>query len=114
VHFGLNGYAISLKKWNELSGQEQTRLQSAFDAYQDDLWRFSRETHKDASDCNIGHTCKFGVPTHMTLVNPSKADMEKLRDIMRTQLIPEWSAKCEKVHPGCRQDWMEKVFALTQ
>ena len=113
VHFGLNGYAISLKKWYELSGREQARLQAAFDTYMDDLWKFSQEMHNDSSACNTGHACKYGVPTHMTLVNPTKADVAKLREIMVTQLIPEWSARCEQAHPGCRQDWMEKVFALT-
>lgn len=114
VHFGLNGYAISLRKWNELSDQEQAILQSAFDAFMDDLWTYSQATDLDASNCNIGRECKSGRPSHMRLVHPSTADIQKLREIMRSQIIPEWAEKCEQVHPGCRQDWMQKVFALTQ
>ncbi len=35
-YFGLNGYAISLKKWHPFSAREQAILQGAFDADLDD------------------------------------------------------------------------------
>lgn len=112
VHFGLNGYALSMKQWKALSHQEQATLQATFDDYLEDLWRFSEATSLDAARCNTGQECKAGKPYHMTLVNPSRQDVLRLREIMQDRLIPEWGEKCEKVHPGCRREWLDKVFVL--
>ena len=110
VHFGLNGYAISLKKWRQLSAKEQEILQGTFDAYLDDLWRFSEQTHQDAADCIIGRPCRNGTPYQLTLVEPSPEDARIFKETARAQVQPEWAAKCEQVHPGCRQEWEEKVL----
>lgn len=112
VHFGLNGYAIALKKWNQFSAKEQNILQAAFDAYLDDLWRFSQTIHQDASDCSIGRACRNGTPYQLTLVEPSERDVQIFKQIAQSRVLPEWAEKCEKVHPGCRQEWEENV--LTQ
>lgn len=111
VHFGLNGYAISLKKWNEFSKKEQTILTAAFDAYLEDLWKFSQTTHLDSSNCNIGRECKNGKSYDMILVEPSMHDVQVLKEIASAKLSPEWAEKCERVHPGCRDEWTAKVLA---
>lgn len=111
IHFGLNGYAISLKKWNVFSTKEQAILQAAFDAYLDDLWKFSQATHLDASNCNIGRECKHGKPYDMILVEPSAHDIRVLKEIAKNKLLPEWAEKCERIHPGCRDEWTDKVWA---
>lgn len=74
VHFGLNGYVISLKKWNVLSHQEQATLQATFDAYLEDLWSFSQAMNLDAFNCNTGQECKAGRSYHMLMISPSEQD----------------------------------------
>ena len=110
VHFGLNGYAISLKKWNQFSVKEQEILQGAFDAYVDDLWSFSQAIHQDASDCNIGRPCRNGTPYRLELVEPSPRDVSKFKEIAQSLVLEEWAEKCEKIHPGCRREWEQKVL----
>jgi len=110
VQFGLNGYAISLKKWNQLTPKEREILQGAFDAYVDDLWSFSQAIHQDASDCNIGRPCRNGTPYQLTLVEPSPNDIRVFKDIAQTRVLPEWAEKCEQVHPGCLREWEDKVL----
>ena len=39
----LNGYAITLKSWNKLKPDQQAKLQAAFDAQIDDIWKYSEE-----------------------------------------------------------------------
>ncbi|HPB76225.1 MAG TPA: TRAP transporter substrate-binding protein DctP [Chromatiaceae bacterium] len=112
VHFGLNGYAISLKKWAQFSRRQQEILQDAFDAYLDDLWAFSQAIHADASSCNVGGDCQWGKPYQMALVEPSPHDSQRLKALAQTLLLPEWAEKCERVHPGCRTEWEAKVLAL--
>lgn len=112
TQFGLNGYVISLKKWNTFSKVEQKSLQSAFDLYVDDLWRFSEEIDVDVSSCNTGRNCRDGNSYHMVLLEPSSQDLERLKMIVKTSLLPEWFKKCEALHSGCQDEWNQKVMPL--
>jgi TRAP-type C4-dicarboxylate transport system substrate-binding protein len=112
VHFGLNGYAISLKKWQALSRREQSSLQATFDAYIADLWQFTQDIHQDAARCNIGETCRHGKPYRMTLVPPSPADVALLRGMTHDKLLEEWGARCDRIHPGCLATWRKQVGQL--
>lgn len=114
AQFGLNGYAISLRKWKRFSRQEQETLQAAFDEYIEGLWQFSQELERDVANCNTGLTCRDGTPYRMVLVTPSAEDVQTLKEITRTRLLPEWFKKCEDVHPGCRSEWLEKAMPSLQ
>ncbi|TVR91515.1 MAG: ABC transporter substrate-binding protein [Spirochaetaceae bacterium] len=111
VHFGLNGYAISLRTWNMLSSSQQRILQETFDAYLDELWRFSQTIHEDASNCNVGRDCQSGNLYHLGLVQPSERDEQLLRETSQALLLPEWAERCEGVHPGCRQEWEDTFLS---
>ena len=50
----LNGYAITLKAWNQLKPDQQTKLQAAFTTLIDDIWVYSKELTQDALNCNAG------------------------------------------------------------
>ena len=112
VHFGLNGYVISLKKWNKLSHREQERLQGTFNAYHADLWKFTQDINHDAFLCNTGDDCRYGKRYRMELLKPSAHDVQLLREITKNTILPEWGTKCQKVHPGCMDEWQNKLSAL--
>ena len=112
VHFGLNGYAISLKKWQALSPREQSVLQEVFDAYLAALWQYSQDIQQDASRCNVGDSCRYGKPYRMKLVQPSAHDVALLRSVTEKRLLEDWGKRCEAVHSGCFKDWREKVGSL--
>ena len=109
IHFGLNGYAISLIKWNALSVQKQEVLKKTFDAYSKELWQYTKDIYIDAFQCNTGGECKHGKRYDMSLVEPSQHDIELLREITMHQLLPEWQEKCLTVHPDCAKEWNEKI-----
>jgi hypothetical protein len=113
VHFGLNGYAISLRKWNSLSAKQQRILMAAFQAYLDDLWRYSELLQADVISCNTGGPCQRGKPYHLKLVQPSPHDVWLLRDISLRKVVPFWGQTCDRIHPGCLQEWRQKVAPLT-
>jgi hypothetical protein len=112
VQFGLNGYAISLRKWNSLSTQQQRILMAEFKAYLDDLWRYSELLQADVISCNTGGSCQRGKPYHLKLVQPSPHDVWLLRDISLRKVVPSWGETCDRVHPGCLQEWRQKVAPL--
>lgn len=109
VHFGLNGYAISLKKWRKLSYREQKIVQDSFDSYLADLWNYTQYIQNDAYRCNTGQRCKYGKPYNMTLVEPSAHDVQLLRKITINKVLPEWENTCRKVHPDCGKEWQDKL-----
>jgi TRAP-type C4-dicarboxylate transport system substrate-binding protein len=109
VHFGLNGYAISLKKWNSLSLSQQRVLEAAFKTYLDDLWRYSEDLQADSISCTTGGPCRRGKPYNLHLVKPSQHDLWLLRDISLRKVVPVWGKECDRVHPGCFKEWQRKV-----
>ena len=109
VHFGLNGFAVSLRKWGNFSRTEQEIMQAAFDEYVADVWTYSQQLDRDTADCNTGRSCVHGTPYNMTLVVPSPQDVQALQHIATTKLIPEWFKECDRAHPGCSKEWIEKV-----
>ena len=114
VHFGLNGYAISLKKWNALSAQEQQRLSAAFDKYLADLWLFSQKLRDDAHLCNTGGACLYGNAYKGFNTPPAAQDIGLLRAITLRKVLPTWGTKCDVEHRGCMDLWQEKLAAILE
>ena len=112
VHFGLNGYAISLKKWEALTVQEQKRLSAAFDKHLADLWQFSQTLRDDAHLCNTGGACLYGAAYKGVNAKPDAQDVQLLRSITQRKVLPIWGTKCDKVHSGCMHRWQEKLSAM--
>ena len=112
IHFGLNGYVISRKKWNSLSPKQQQTLQSAVNAYLDDLWRYSQDLQADAISCTTGGPCQWGKPHNLHLVTPSKHDIWLLRDISLRKVVPAWRKECDRIRPDCFKEWRRKVGPL--
>jgi len=112
AQFGLNGYAISLKKWNSLSQQQQRILQKSFDSYLQELWQFTKVIQIDASTCNAGAPCKFGTPYKVHSSRPSTKDIQLSHLILMTKVLPECCKKFETNHPGCQHTWEEKLSAI--
>jgi TRAP-type C4-dicarboxylate transport system substrate-binding protein len=110
--FGLNGYAISLKKWNALTPRQQQVLAKAFDDYLVKFWAESAKLQADASRCSTGGVCKFLRPYRLKRLEPSASDISVLRQISRRRILPEWARVCDRVHPGCSQDWQRKVGSI--
>ena len=110
IQTGVNGYVISLKKWNHLSRQQQHLLRKAFDAYVEEIWRFSEVLKSDAVSCNSGGVCKFATPYQGESVRVNSDDIQLSHKLIVDNVLPEWIRRCEKIHPGCGKTW-HKTFA---
>ena len=112
VQFGLNGYAISKSKWNSLSPIQQRILTQAFDSYIADLWRYSEALQLDANSCNSGGPCRRGRPYRLRMMKASQPDILWLRDLTLRRDLPAWGRSCERIHPGCMQEWQQTIGRL--
>lgn len=111
--FGFNGYVISLKKWQALSPQEQQRLAQAFKAFSVHLWRYSENLQQESERCILGGPCQLLRPHRLTRVPVAPKDVALLQELSRTIVLPSWSQRCERQHPGCRRDWDLAVGQVT-
>lgn len=106
----LNGYAISLKAWNQLKPDQQAKLKTAFEALTDDIWKYSEELFVDALNCNTGKDpCTTGKKFKLTHVPVSAADVELVRSAVTKVSLPVWAEVCDKSNPSCSQKWKATV-----
>jgi TRAP-type C4-dicarboxylate transport system substrate-binding protein len=106
----LNAYAITLKSWNQLKPDQQAKLQAAFDAQTEDVWKYSEELFRDAVNCNVGRDpCTTGKKYTLVDVPVTKADIELVKSAARDISLPAWAEVCDQGNPGCSQKWKATV-----
>ena len=106
----LNGYAISLKAWNQLKPDQQVKLKTAFEGLTDEIWKYSEELFLDALNCNAGkEPCTTGKKFKLTQVQVSPADGELIRSAVTKVSLPVWAEVCDKSNPSCSQKWKATV-----
>ena len=112
--FGFNGYAISMRRWASLSADEQARLEKAFQRFNARLWNYSQTLQRQSEACIVGGPCRNLKSQQLTRVEPRAEDVRLLQDLSRRIVLPSWSARCERRHPGCRQEWERKVAPVLE
>lgn len=112
VHFGLNGYGISLKKWDSLSRHQRATLQQAFDDHLADIWRFSEDLHARAIAGGHDLVSARGVPSKLIVVTPEPQDIHLMREVCLSASLPPWTERCEAVHSGAVAEWRQKLAAV--
>lgn len=106
----LNGYAITLKAWNQLKPDQQAKLKTAFDNLTNEIWTYSEELFQDALNCNAGKDpCTTGKKFKLVNVAVSPADGELVRSAVSKVSLPVWAEVCDKSNPGCSQQWSATV-----
>jgi TRAP-type transport system periplasmic protein len=109
TQMGLNGYVVSLRVWDRLSRTQQRALAQAFEHHVNAIWTFARQAHEDSIDCIVGRACPHGEAHGLTEVRPSAQDHQRLRDLFEQTTFKDWSERCNRVHPGCADDWRTRV-----
>lgn len=112
--FGFNGYAISLKKWQALSHNEQDRLARAFQDFSSKLWHYSEKLEQESESCILGGPCHRLRPNQLIPVAVKSQDIELLQNLSKQAVLPSWLVRCEKQHPGCGREWQQKVAPIVQ
>ncbi|MCB2004333.1 MAG: TRAP transporter substrate-binding protein [Burkholderiaceae bacterium] len=106
----LNGYAMTMKAWNQLKPDQKTKMQAAFNALTDDIWTYSQELTQDAINCNAGKDpCTTGKKFNLVNVPVTPADIETVRKAVATISLPTWAEICDKSNPTCSADWKKTV-----
>jgi len=109
----LNGYAITMKAWNQLKPDQQAKMKAAFDGLSDEIWTYSEELFQDALNCNAGKDpCSNGKKFKLTSVAVTAADSELIRSAVTKVSYPAWAEVCDKSNAGCSAQWTATVAPL--
>jgi hypothetical protein len=106
----LNGYAITLKAWNQLKPDQQAKLKAAFDKLTDEIWVYSEQLFQDALNCNVGKDpCTTGKKFTLVNVPVTPADLELVRGAVSKVSLPVWAEVCDKSNADCSKNWKATV-----
>jgi len=87
--------AINLDKWNSMSAENQTLLTDQIKAgFEDPAWASAQDALVNDIACLTGNgECPSGEARSMTLVDVSEADFTRARDILTSEVLPEWAER---------------------
>ena len=102
--------AINLDKWNSLSDENKALLtEQAATEFEAPAWAVAQDALVNDIACLTGNgECPSGDARNMTLVDVSEADFEKARDVLVTEVLPEWA---ERAGDEWVQRWNDSVGA---
>lgn len=106
VGWGLAFGAMNMDKWNSLSAEQQSLMQTEVAALTDAMWAETATEDDVAISCITGGACEIGEPGSMTLVEPSADDLA-LRDKIATDVVlARWAERCGA---DCAANWNATV-----
>jgi TRAP-type C4-dicarboxylate transport system substrate-binding protein len=106
----INGYAVGLDTWKKLKPDQQAKLQAAFDAQTEEVWKYSEELFNDAVNCNVGKDpCTTGKKFTLVNVPVTPADVAIVRGAVKDVSVPVWAEICDKSNAGCSAEWKRIV-----
>ncbi|SHL05322.1 TRAP-type C4-dicarboxylate transport system, substrate-binding protein [Roseovarius marisflavi] len=87
--------AINLDKWNSLSGDMQSLISSEIKAnFEAPAWSSAQDALVNDIACLTGNgECPAGDARSMTLVEASDADFATAREILETEVLPDWAGR---------------------
>lgn len=112
LQLAINGYAINLNVWKQMSPADQAKLQQAVDRLVKDIWTYSQEVADDAHRCNTGASpCTAGKSYKLAVVPVTPADLATVKNALKERSLPTWSKQCNAVNPSCEADWNATIGA---
>ena len=102
TQMGINGIAISLNKWNRLSESQKQQLQSAVNAYIDQVWIASEQLNTQASECLQGKDdCQLGIKYKLIQSPVTEDDKRFMQTFALERSFVSWATSCNKLESNC-------------
>lgn len=100
--------AINLDKWNSLDAETQALISSEIvTGFEDPAWASAQDALVNDVACLTGNgECPTGEARSMTLVEVSDEDFTRARDILTSEVLPEWA---ERAGGDWATRWNESV-----
>ena len=95
-----------MDKWNSLSADQQTLLQTEIASLTDAMWAETATEDDVAIACITGGECAIGEAGAMTLVEPTAADLATRDTIATDVILARWAERCGA---ECAANWNKTV-----
>ncbi len=107
--------AINLDKWNSLSDDQKALIESEIKSgFEDPAWASAQGALVNDIACLTGNgDCASGDKRSMTLVEVSDADFARARDILTSEVLPEWAERAGGDWSKRWNDSVGKVVGVT-
>ncbi|WP_127561099.1 TRAP transporter substrate-binding protein [Nioella ostreopsis] len=102
--------AINLDRWNSMDADTQALIESEIaTGFEDPAWAVAQDALVNDIACLTGNgECPAGEARDMILVEVSDADFDRARDILVTEVLPEWA---ERAGSEWASRWNDSVGA---
>ncbi len=103
--------AINMDKWNSLNADTQALItEQVASGFEDPAWESAQDALVNDIACLTGNgECPAGEARSMTLVDVSDADFDRARDILTSEVLPDWA---DRAGEGWAARWNESVGAV--
>ena len=99
--------AVNLDKWNSLTPEQQADMtELAAARFEAPAWDVAQDALTNDIACLTGGDCPAGEARSMTLVEATDGDVERARDILLTEVLPDWA---ERAGGDWKARWNESV-----
>ncbi len=107
--------AINLDKWNALPAEDQETIQSTIKSeFEDKVWADAQGQLDDDIACLTGNgECPFGDAREMVLVPATDADLARAKDVLTTEVLPDWASRAGDDWVAMWNDSVGKVADVT-
>jgi len=107
--------AINLDKWNSLDADTQALISSEIvTGFEDPAWASAQGALVNDIACLTGNgECVGGDARSMTLVEVSDADFDRARDILTSEVLPEWAERAGDTWAARWNDSVGSVVGVT-
>lgn len=104
--------AINLDKWNSLSETQQATLeQGVKDHLEAPAWKTAQNALENDVACLTGNgECPYGDARGLVLVEASEADQARARDVLISEVLPDWA---ERAGGDWAKRWSDSVGQVT-
>ncbi|TBX21745.1 TRAP transporter substrate-binding protein [Nioella sediminis] len=102
--------AINLDRWNAMDADTQALIEAEIaTGFEDPAWAVAQDALVNDIACLTGNgECPAGEARDMILVEVSEADFDRARDILVTEVLPDWA---ERAGSEWATRWNESVGA---
>ena len=107
--------AINLDKWNSLDAETQGLIETQVKAnFEDPAWASAQGALVNDVACLTGNgECASGDARSMVLVEASEEDFARAREILETEVLPDWAARAGSDWVSRWNDSVGKVVGIT-
>lgn len=107
--------AINLDKWNSLDADTQSLIETRIKAdFEDPAWATAQNALVNDIACLTGNgDCPAGDARDMTLVEVSDADFETAREVLVTEVLPDWADRAGADWAARWNDSVGKAVGVT-